>query len=188
VRERAGRTEDPTAVVLDSQTVRASLNAPAATTGLDAGKKSPGRKRGIATDVIGLLIAVLVTAANVHDNAIGTALLDKVAAHNPSVTKAWVDAGFKNAVVAHGAALGIDVEVVARDPDARGFAPVPKRWVVEQTWGTLMLHRRLVRDYETLPASAESMIYWSMSDNMTRRLTDTRTPTWRDPPRTGGST
>lgn len=184
VREKAGRAEDPTAVVLDTQTVRASLNAPAATTGLDAGKKSPGRKRGIATDVLGLLIAVLVTAASVHDNAIGTALLDKVAAHNPSVAKAWVDAGFKNAVAAHGAALGIDVEVVQRDPGVKGFAPVPKRWVVEQTWGTLMLHRRLARDYETLPASAQSWMYWSMSENMTRRLTGTTTPTWRDPPNT----
>lgn len=77
--------------------------------------------------MLGLLIAVLVVAASVHDNAIGTALLDKVAAHNPSVVKAWVDAGFKNAVAAHGTALGIDVDVVAREPGARGFAPVPKR-------------------------------------------------------------
>jgi hypothetical protein len=120
-------------------------------------------------------------AACVHDNAIGITLLDKVAAHNPSVTKAWVDAGFKNAVAVHGTALGVDVEVVAREPGVRGFAPVPKGWVVEQTWGTLMLHRRLARDYEMLPASSEPMIYWSMSDNMTRRLTDTTTATWRDP-------
>lgn len=182
VREQAGRREDPRAVVIDTQTVRASVSAPAGTTGLDAGKKSPGRKRGIATDVLGLLIAVTVAAANVHDNAIGTVLLDKVAARNPAVTKAWVDAGFKNAVAVHGAALGIDVEVVHRDRQARGFAPLPKRWVVEQTFGTLMLHRRLARDYETLPASSASMICWSMTDVMTRRLTGITTPTWRDPP------
>ncbi|MEU6393056.1 transposase [Streptomyces sp. NPDC046939] len=59
-REMRKRHEDPTAVVLDSQTVRASTNAPKETTGLDPGKRSPGRKRGIATDVIGLVIAVLV--------------------------------------------------------------------------------------------------------------------------------
>ncbi|WP_406447080.1 hypothetical protein OG782_00035 [Streptomyces sp. NBC_00876] len=80
--------------------------------------------RGIATDVLGLLIAV---AASVHDNAIGIALLDRVAADNPSVTKGWVDAGFKDAVVGHGTALGIDIEVVQRDPGASGFTPAPKR-------------------------------------------------------------
>ncbi|MEU8924878.1 transposase [Kitasatospora sp. NPDC048545] len=84
VREMRRRHEDPTAVVLDSQTVWASTNAPKDTTGLDPGKKSPGRKRGIATDVLGLVIAVVVVAASVHDNAIGIALLDKVAASAPT--------------------------------------------------------------------------------------------------------
>lgn len=181
VREMRKRREDPTAVVLDTQTVRASVNAPKETTGLDPGKKSPGRKRGIATDVLGLLIAVIVTAASVHDNAIGIALLDKVAATAPTVTKAWTDQGFKNAVVEHGAGLGIDVEVVQREPGQRGFTPEPKRWVVEQTLGTLMLHRRLVRDFEAKPASSVAWIQWSMSDVMLHRLTRTSTPTWRDP-------
>ncbi|MFE7077395.1 transposase [Streptomyces sp. NPDC057620] len=127
-------------------------------------------------------MAVIVVAASVHDNAIGITLLDQIAADNPSVTKGWVDAGFKNAVIDHGAALGIDVEVVRRDPDTKGFAPAPKRWIVEQTFGTLMLHRRLARDYETLPASAASWIRWSMTDVMTHRLTGRAAPAWRDPP------
>ncbi|MGI5192152.1 IS5 family transposase [Streptomyces sp. CA-288835] len=186
-REMRKRHEDPTAVVLDSQTVRASVNAPKDTTGLDPGKKSPGRKRGIATDVLGLIIAVVVVAASVHDNAIGIALLDKVAATAPTVTKSWVDAGFKQAVVEHGARLGIDVEIVQRDPGARGFTPEPKRWVVEQTFGTLLLHRRLARDYETRPASSVAMIHWSMTDVMLRRLTRTATPTWRDTSQASGS-
>ena len=185
VRERAGRAEDPTAVVLDTRTVHTSVNAPAATTGLDAGKKSRGRKRGLAVDVLGLVIAVVVVAACVHDDAIGIRLLDKVAVDNPSVTEAWVDAGFKNAVAGHASPLGTDVEVVHRDPQVKGFVPLPERWVVEQTYGTWMLHRRLARDYETRPESAESMIYWSMTDNMTRRLTGTATTSWRDPVRAG---
>lgn len=61
----------------------------------EAGAARPGRRRGIAADVLGLIIAVVVTAASVHDNAIGIALLDKVAATAPTVTKGWVDAGFK---------------------------------------------------------------------------------------------
>ncbi|WP_225858625.1 hypothetical protein [Streptomyces albicerus] len=117
--------------------MHASTNAPQETTGLDPVKKSRGRKRGIATDVLGLLIAVIVVAAD-----------------NPSVTKGWADAGFKNAVIDHGRTLGIDIEVVQRDPHTKGFTPAPKRWIVEQTFGTLLLHRRLARDYETLPGSA----------------------------------
>ncbi|MFI0425022.1 IS5 family transposase, partial [Spongiactinospora sp. 9N601] len=85
VREAAGRTEDPSAVSLDTQTTHAAATVPADTTGLDAGKKSRGRKRGIATDVLGLLIAVVVTAASVHDNAIAADLLDVVAIDAPTV-------------------------------------------------------------------------------------------------------
>jgi transposase len=187
-REMRRRREDPSAIMMDSQTVRSSVNAPKETTGLDPGKRSPGRKRGIATDVLGLLIAVVVVAASTHDNAIGIALLNRVAATAPTVTKAWVDAGFKNAVVEHGDRLGIDVEIVHRDPGARGFTPEPKRWVVEQTLGTLMLHRRLVRDFETLPASSVAWIHWSMSDVTIRRLARISTPTWRSPPGLAAST
>ncbi|WP_420903376.1 hypothetical protein [Streptomyces boncukensis] len=75
--------------------------------------------------------------------------------------------------------LGIEVEVVERNPADRGFIPQVKRWVVEQVNGIMMLYRRLVRDYEHHPASAESRVYWAMSDRMSRMLTDTSTPAWR---------
>jgi transposase len=123
VRERAGRLEDPSLVVLDTQSVHAAVNVPAATTGRDAAKKVPGRKRGLAVDVLGLVIAVVVMAAGVHDNAAGTALLDKVADRAPTVTKALVDQGFKQQVVTHGRALGIDVEIVERNPTEKGSSP-----------------------------------------------------------------
>jgi transposase len=70
-RERAGRTEDPSAVVLDTQSIRAANHVPAATTGRDAAKKVPGRKRGLAVDALGLIIAVVLTAASATDNAVG---------------------------------------------------------------------------------------------------------------------
>ena len=129
-------------------------------------------------DVLGLVIAVVVLAASVHDNAFGTALLDKVAAGADTVTKALVDQGFKKTVVDHGQQVGIDVEIVERNPAETGFVPQPIRWRVEQTNGILMLHRRLVRDYEHRPASAESRVYWAISDVMTRRLTGSAT-SWR---------
>ncbi|MFH7340614.1 IS5 family transposase [Streptomyces sp. KHY 26] len=182
VRKRNRRLEDPTLVILDTQSVRAATGVPAATTGKDAAKRVSGRKRGLAVDVLGLVIAVTVLAASVHDNAAGITLLDQVAvAAGGSVSKALVDQGFKNQVVTHGAALGIDVEIVQRNPEEQGFVPQPKRWRVEQTFGILILHRRLVRDYEHRPASSASRVYWAMTHVIARRLTDTNTLTWRDP-------
>ncbi|WLQ45113.1 IS5 family transposase [Streptomyces laculatispora] len=182
VRERARRLEDPTLVVLDTQSVHVSAGVPASTTGRDAAKRVPGRKRGLAVDVLGLVIAVNVLAASAHDNAAGIALLNHVAQNaGGTVRKALVDQGFKNQVVAHGTRLGIDVEIIERNPQDKGFVPQPKRWVVEQTYGILILHRRLVRDYEHRPSSSVSRVYWAMTHVMARRLTDANTPTWRDP-------
>ncbi|MFJ9713975.1 hypothetical protein [Streptomyces sp. NPDC101234] len=117
-----------------------------------------------------------MVAASGHDDAIGIALLDNVAATAPTVTKGWADAPFKQTVVEHGARLGIDVEIVQRDPGARGCTPAPKRCVVEQTFGALLLHRRLAQDYERRSAGSVAVIHWSMSDVMLRRLTRSAPP------------
>jgi transposase len=153
---------------------------PTAGQGYDAGKKIAGRKRSIVTDTLGLLLAVTVTAANFSDGAAGLPLLTQVAADNPTIVKTWADSAYRTTVIEGGAALGIDVEVVRRDPATRGFTPLPRRWVVERTLGWLMFHRRLVRDYEALPTRSEAMIHIAMIDLMTRRLTRENTQTWRD--------
>jgi transposase len=178
-RVKEGRKPAPTAAVLDTQSVKTSTNAPVTSQGIDAGKKIVGRKRGIITDTLGIILAVVVTAASVSDNAIGTHLLDQAKNTHPTITKAWVDTGFKNTVIEHGATLGIDVEVVSRNTQTRGFHVVNRRWVVERSLGWLMLHRRLARDYETLATSSETMIHIAMIDNLARRITDETTPTWR---------
>ncbi|MFB7576676.1 IS5 family transposase [Streptomyces sp. NPDC056165] len=182
VREKARRLEDPSLVVIDTQSVRAAAGVPKTTTGLDANKKTPGRKRGLAVDVLGTFIGVVVLAASAHDNAAGTALLDQAAERcGMRLEKALVDQGFKDEVIIHGALLDITVEVVRRNPadQGKGFVPQPKRWVVEQTNGTLMLHRRLAREYDHRPDNSASRVYWASTANMARRLT-TPTPTWRD--------
>ncbi|MFG2677352.1 IS5 family transposase [Streptomyces sp. NPDC048445] len=179
VREMARRRADPSLVVLDTQSVHAAAGVPAESTGCDPAKKVPGRKRGLAVDVLGLVIAVVVVAASAHENAVGIALLDRVAADTDTVERALVDQGFKNAVVAHGEKVGIEVEVVARNPGQSGFVPQAKRWVVERAYGILMLHRRLVRDYEHLPRSSESRVYWAMTAVILRRLTGMAVPAWR---------
>lgn len=83
-------------------------------------------------------------------------------------------------MIEHGAALGIDVEVVPRKSQTRGFHVVKRRWVVERSLGWLMQRRRLARDYETLPVSSETMIHIAAIDNLTKRITGETTPTWRD--------
>lgn len=182
VRERARRLEDPSLVIIDTQSVRAAAGVPKTTTGLDANKKVSGRKRGLAVDVLGLVIGVVVLAASAHDNAAGTALLDQAAERcGMRLEKALVDQGFKDEVVIHGVLLDIDVEVVRRNPEdqGKGFVPQPKRWIVEQVNGTLMLHRRLAREYDHRPDTSASRVYWASIANMTRRLT-TPSPAWRD--------
>ncbi|MFD9510357.1 IS5 family transposase [Streptomyces mirabilis] len=181
VRHKEGRSTQPSACVIDAQSVKTSTSVPATSQGTDAGKKIVGRKRSIVTDTIGLLLAVLVTAASVQDSVAGTRLLDQVAADHPGVRKVWVDGGYRQHLVEHAATLGIDMEIVTRTPGTRGFTPMPKRWTVERTYGWLMLHRRLARDYETLPARSEAMIHLAMTDLMARRLTGEATISWRNP-------
>jgi hypothetical protein len=164
------------------QSVRAAAGVPKTTTGLDANKKASGRKRGLAVDVLGLIIGVVVLAASAHDNAAGTALLDQAAERcGMRLEKVLVDQGFKDEVLIHGALLDIDVEVVRRNPadQGKGFVPQPKRWIVEQVNGTLLLHRRLAREYDDRPGTSVSRVYWASIANMTRRLT-TPSPAWRD--------
>jgi transposase len=181
VREQAGRTAEPTACVIDAQSVKTSTSVPAKSQGIDAGKKIVGRKRSIITDTLGLLLAVLVTAAGVQDSTAGQTLLDQTAADHPGLRKVWVDGGYRKHFVEHAATLGIDLEIAQRTPGTKGFTPVPKRWAVERTYGWLMLHRRLARDYETHPHRSEAMIHLAMTDLMARRLTGENTISWRDP-------
>jgi transposase len=181
VRQQAARDAEPSACVLDSQTVKTSANVHTASQGIDAGKRITGRKRHIAVDTLGLLLAAWVTAADVSDNTGGIRLLSRIAAAHPRVTKAFTDTGYRTKAIEHGAALGIDAHVVRRDPDdkTRGFKVIAWRWIVERTLGWLMHHRRLARDYETHPHRSEAMIHIAMIDLMSRRLTREATPDWR---------
>ncbi|MCE7001327.1 IS5 family transposase [Kibdelosporangium philippinense] len=163
VRVAKGRAAAPTAAIIDSQSVKTSCNVSESSQGIDAGKKIKGRKRHIATDVLGLLLAVIVTAASVQDSAGGQQVLDHLAAAHPTVSAAWVDGGYNNTVIRHGAQRGIRVEVVKR-PSAKGFHVLPRRWVVERSLGWLMQHRRLARDYEALPQRSRTMVHWAMTN------------------------
>jgi transposase len=182
VREQAGRAAEPTAAIIDARAVPTSSNVREASQGYDAGKRTKGRKQHIATDTLGLLLALVITAASVQDTNGGKDVASQLAARHPAVTAGWVDGGYKKGFLEHAAAEGIAFEVVQKREGQKGFTPLPRRWAVERTFGWLVLHRRLVRDYETLPERSATMIYWAMIDNMSRRLTGETTQTWRDNP------
>lgn len=179
LRESRKRLADPSLVVLDTQSIHAAVGVPADTTGKDAAKRVPGRKRCLAVDVLGLVVEAVALPASAHDNDAGIALLNGVAAQTDTVKKALVDQGFRKSVVDHGATLGIDVEIVERNPADKGFVPQAKRWIVEQTNGILMFYRRLVRDYEHRLASSRSRVFWAITSVMARRLTSAIIPSWR---------
>jgi transposase len=159
--------------------VKTSCNVNEISQGIDANKKIKGRKRHIATDVLGLLLAVIVTAASVQDSTAGRQLLGHLAVTQPNASIAWVDGGYNDEVVRHGARRGVRVEVVKRIA-AQGFHVLPKRWVVERTLGWLMQHRRLARDHEALPQRSCTMIHWAMSNIVSRVLTGESAQTWRN--------
>ena len=170
VRIAAGRTAEPTAAVIDSQSVRAADTVPKASRGWDNAKKVNGRKRHIAVDTMGLLLAIVVTAASVQDRDGARPLLWNLRRACTKVMLAWADTGYNAGKLATWATrLKITLEIVARRSQ-HTFEVLPRRWVVERTFAWISKHRRTVRDYEHLPASHEAMILWAMIALMTRRL------------------
>ncbi|MER5603511.1 IS5 family transposase [Streptomyces sp. NPDC002265] len=171
VREREDREAEPTAGVIDAQSVRAAATVPAASRGYDGGKKVPGRKRHIVTDTLGLLLVVTVTAANIGDRDGAAGLLARLRALHRDITLVWADGGYTGGLVGWCRdKLALTLEIVERTDGMTGFVVLPRRWVAERTFAWLMNSRRLARDYETLPATSEAMIRWSMVTRMSRRL------------------
>lgn len=171
VREAAGRDPEPTAGIIDAQSVKGAASVPAASRGFDGGKKVNGRKRHIVVDTVGLLLAVMVTAASVTDREAGRTLLERLRERHWRISLVWADGGYTGRLVDLARdVLRIALTVVRRTDDAAGFVVLPKRWLVERTFAWLMHSRRLVRDYETRTDTSEAMIRWSMSMVMSRRL------------------
>ncbi len=148
-REAEGRAAGPSAAILDSQTVK--CDAPQGERGHDGAKRMVGRKRHVAVDTGGRVLATLVSAADVTDREAGKALADEVCRRCPWVEVFIVDSAYKEGFRDHiERELGRRVDVVRRLKGAEGFVPLPKRWKVEQTLGVLVMCRRLRTDYETL--------------------------------------
>jgi transposase len=170
VRMREGREAEPTAAIIDAQSVKAAASVPAASRGFDGGKLINGRKRHIITDCLGLLLVVAVTAANVGDREAAVPLLLRLRNLHRDICLVWADGGYTGQLVDWcRQKLTFALEVVKRTDDMEGFVVLPRRWVVERTLAWLMHSRRLCRDYETLTVTSEAMIQFSMITRMSRR-------------------
>jgi transposase len=172
-RVAAGRRGLPSAAAIDSQSVHASAEGVVgkASSGFDPHKRVNGRKRHIATDVLGLLICVMVTAAHVQDREAAFALLVKAARRG--VRHVWADKGYAGAVIDWAyRALRLAVQIVQRSENGRGkgFHILPRRWVVERTFAWITRRRRCARDYERQPASHEAWVHIAAQMTMTRQL------------------
>jgi len=169
VRVADGREPEPSAAILDSQSVKTTETP--GMRGYDAGKKVNGRKRHLLVDTLGLLLMVVVHAANIQDRDGAKLVLEKVKGRFPRLQLIWADGGYAGKLVDWVKTVCHWVlEVVKRNDDVKGFKVLPRRWVVERTSGWLGRYRRLSKDYEGLPETSEAMIYAAMIHLMVRHL------------------
>jgi len=168
LRQKLGRTAQPTAAIIDSQSVQTALKGGGR--GYDAGKKTKGRKRHLAVDTQGLLLAGVVHSAGIQDRGGARALLLRLAGLFCTLRTVFADSGYTGTLVAWTRAMfGWTLTIVKRT-EAHRFVVLPKRWIVERSFAWLGWSRRLSKDYELRPDTAETMVHIAAAHLMLRRL------------------
>lgn len=169
-----GRSDSPSELIVDSQSVKTTTMM-AEAVGDDGAKKVKGRKRHLTIDTLGLILRVLVTAADVPEREGGKRVLKQVKPRGRMVRRVhtvWVYGGDDGAPFYQWAidALQWGIWVVLRPEAVQGFVLPKKHWKVERTFGWFNRYRRLSKDYEVLPETREAFIYLAMIRIMVRRL------------------
>ena len=156
LRKKNGRNEEPSAGIIDSQSVKGTVES-AEESGFDGGKKDKGRKHHIVIDTIGCVLAAIVHAANIHDSKGARPVLQRVFEVVPTLQRIWADQGYKGPWVKWvKSTFSCELDIVRRK--GKKFEVIPRRWVVERTFAWLSRYRRLAREYEKKPASSVAMI------------------------------
>jgi putative transposase len=162
VRVEEGRRPDPTAGSIDSQSVKSSGNGGPG--GFDGGKKVNGRKRHIFVDVLGLVLALFITGANVQDRDAAVPVLMQVHQEYPTIKLAWVDGAYNGKPIEDVKRdTGLRIETIQHEEGHRGFAVLPRRWVVERTNAWFGRFRILNKEYERSIESSHADVLVAMS-------------------------
>lgn len=169
-RRQEGRKAEPSAGVIDSQSVKTTESG--GPSGYDAGKKVKGRKRHVVTDTLGFVLSCIVHKADIQDRDGGRITIDEVLERFPSLRHFFADGGYRGEKLAE-FIDGKDnrtLEIVKRPDDAKGFVVIAKRWVVERTFAWLGRCRRLAKDWETSIESSEAWTYVASIRMISRRV------------------
>ena len=176
VRQQAGRQAKPSAAIIDSHSVKTAEGGEERRA--DVHKQVNGRKRHIVVDVLGLLMLVVVRSAGIPDSTGGKVLLGKLFTRVKRrvynrwgrLKLLWADGGYEAIVPWVKQPCGWQLEITRRPPEAKGFVVIPRRWVVERTFGWLGRYRRLSKDFEPQVCSSEAMVYLASIHRMLRLL------------------